>query len=308
MRTLYSIVSRGEGLEKNAEKIRVLLHMWDFFCNFALDFDKHLMKRFIFLSFVSAWMSMYCLPAFGWGQEGHRIIAKIAYDNLDKKAKKAVDQILGEGGIVYWSNWPDEIKSDTIYPQSISDGWHYPDFAGNMSDSLVADALIHYPAEGGNLYRALDSLVREMENGKLKIENCEHTLRFIVHLSGDRYCPMHMAHMDDKGGNAVKMKWFGRETNLHSVWDTKLIESQGYSYTEYAEKLEHEYANKKKEIEKATDTELLLMSYHVTEDIYRYQESWDGNTYHYIYRWRQPMEWQLYVAGIRLAKLLNSIF
>ena len=132
-------------------------------------------------------------------------------------------------------------------------------------------------------------------------------MRFIVHLSGDRYCPMHMAHMDDKGGNAVKMKWFGRETNLHSVWDSKLIDSQGYSYTEYAQKLEREYAHKQREIEQATDAELLLMSYHVTEEIYRYQQTWDGNAYHYIYRWRQPMEYQLYVAGIRLAKLLNGI-
>ena len=267
------------------------------------------MKRFIYLLLFCACISMNCLPAYGWGQEGHRIIAKIAYDNLSRKAKKNVDKILGTQGIVYWANWPDEIKSDTIYPQSIKDGWHYQDFNGGMSDSLVADALVHYPAEGGNLYRALDSLIREIKNSKCTIKN-EHTLRFIIHLSGDRYCPMHMAHMDDKGGNAVKMAWFSKSnnTNLHAVWDTKLIDSQGYSYTEYAQKLEHEYAYKKREIQKATDAELLIESYHVTEAIYAYQQTWDGNTYHYIYRWRQPMEYQLYVAGIRLAKVLNELF
>jgi hypothetical protein len=72
--------------------------------------------------------------------------------------------------------------------------------------------------------------------------------------------------------------------------------------------LEYEYADRKKVIEGMTDAELLLHTYHLTEAIYAYQQTWDGNTYHYIYRWRQPMEEQLYIAGIRLAKLLNSIY
>lgn len=266
------------------------------------------MKRVISLLLISACACMYCLPAFGWGQEGHRIIAKIAYDNLNRKAKKNVDAILGKQGIIYYANWADELKSDNIYPQSIKDGWHFQDFPAGLSDSIVVDALIHYPTEGGNLYRVLDSLELDMAAEQISRTNMIHTLRFIVHLSGDRYCPMHMAHMDDKGGNAVKMKWFGRDTNLHTVWDTKLIESQGYSYTEYAEMLQHEYKDIKRQIEQASDEQLLVDSYHVTEAIYKYQEIWDGNTYHYIYTWRQPMERQLYIAGIRLAKLLNSIF
>lgn len=259
------------------------------------------MRRVFFLLIICLCACAYSMPALAWGQEGHRIIAKIAYDHMSRKARKNVDKVLGKGGIVYWANWPDEIKSDTIYAESIKDGWHYQDFAGGLSDSIVADALIHYPAEGGNLYRALDSLVAIKDKDV-------HVLRFIIHLSGDRYCPMHMAHMDDKGGNAVKMKWFSGHTNLHSVWDTKLIDSQGYSYTEYAQKLENEYAYMRHEIEKMSDTELLLRSYHVTEEIYAYQENWDGNAYHYIYRWRQPMELQLYIAGIRLAKVLNEMF
>lgn len=261
------------------------------------------MKRIIFLLIACVCACAYSLPALSWGQEGHRIIAKIAYDHLNKKTQKKVDAVVGNRGIIYWANWPDEIKSDTIYPQSIKDGWHYQDFAGGMSDSLVADALIHYPAEGGNLYRALDSLVRE-----ISIQPSEVSLRFIIHLSGDRYCPMHMAHMDDKGGNAVKMKWFSNHTNLHSVWDTKLIDSQGYSYTEYAQMIEDMYGKERKAIEAATDEELLLQTYHLTEAIYAYQENWDGNTYHYIYRWHGDCEKQLYIAGIRLAKLLNSIY
>ena len=154
------------------------------------------------------------------------------------------------------------------------------------------------------MFRALDSLVTVLKAGK----GDAHTLRFVVHLSGDRYCPMHMAHLDDKGGNTVKMKWFGENTRLHTVWDTKLIESQGYSYTEYAEKLELEYGLAKKYINAQTDATLMLDTYHLTSDIYEYQTTWDGNTYHYIYRWHTEMEQQLFIAGIRLAQLLNEIY
>ena len=262
------------------------------------------MRRTIQLLLLCLCACAYSLPALSWGQEGHRIIAKIAYDNLNGRARKQVDKILGKQGMVYWANWPDEIKSDTIYAESIRDGWHYQDFDGGLSDSIVADALIHYPSEGGNMFKAIDSITAVIKAGQGDV----HTLRFLVHLSGDRYCPMHTAHMDDKGGNAVKMKWFGRDTRLHTVWDTNLIESQGYSYTEYAQKLEHEYGWRKKAILQMSEEELLLHNYHFTEAIYAYQQTWDGNTYHYIYRWHIPMEEQLYIAGIRLAKVLNSLY
>ena len=264
------------------------------------------MKRTLIILLCALCACMQSLPVFGWGQEGHRIIAKIAYDNLSSKARKAVDKTLGKQGMIYWANWPDEIKSDTIYAESIRDGWHYQDFAGGMSDSLVLDAMVHYPAEGGNMFRALDSLAQVLKDKKGDV----HTLRFFVHISSDKYCPMHMAHMDDKGGNAVRMAWFSKSnnTNLHAVWDTKLIESQGYSYTEYAEKLQNEYAWQKKDILAMSEEELLLRSYHFTEAIYDYQQTWDGNTYHYIYRWHIPMEEQLYIAGIRLAKALNELY
>ena len=219
-----------------------------------------------------------------------------------------------KGAMIYFANWADEIKSDTIYPTSYD--WHFQDFDGGMSDSAIIATLTDYPKAGGNLFRAMDELVSRLQNKGQREEAEsiipdmpeEDMLKFIVHLMGDRYCPMHTAHMDDRGGNDVKVQWFGKDTNLHSIWDAELIESQGYSYTEYAEFLEHKYGKQKKAIMAMSREELLLRNYHLTEAIYAYQETWDGNPYHYIYHWREAMEEQLYIAGIRLAKLLNEIY
>lgn len=269
-------------------------------------FNARLARR-IALSLIIASAVLQPLPAYAWGQTGHRIIAKIAYDNLNCGTRRKIDKLLGKHGMIYWANWPDEIKSDTIYPQSIKDGWHYQDFNPGMTDAEVAETLTRYPAEGGNLLRATDSLIAEVKGTKKNLN--PHTLRFLVHLVGDRYCPMHTAHIDDKGGNAVRMAWFSKQnnTNLHAVWDSKLIDSQGYSYTEYAQMIEDKYTYLRRDILDMTPEELLIRNYHVTEAIYAYQDVWDGNTYHYIYRWHEPMELQLYFAGIRLAKLLNDI-
>ena len=282
-----------------------------FFRTFAPDFEnqypmRRIFSRSVFVAIVLLCAQLYAVPAFAWGQKGHRIIAKIAYDHLSRRARRNVDAVLGEQGMIYLANWADEIKSDTIYSNSYD--WHFQDFPSGLTKQDIFSSRDRYPAEGGNMFRALDSLKQEILNHKSEIN--PHTLRFLIHLSGDLYCPMHMAHMDDRGGNDVHMKWFGCDTRLHTVWDERLVESQGYSYTEYAAKLEREYEAFRKPLlgYQWSEKELIWNTYQLTEQIYAYQPVWDGNTYHYIYRWRQPMEYQLYVAGIRLAKLLNELY
>lgn len=255
-------------------------------------------KRIILLAVVT----MLVANTFAWGPKGHRIVAQVAYDNLTNKARKHVDAVLGKQGMIYLSTWPDEIKSDTIYPTSFV--CHYQDLNGGMSDEEVVRTLTDYPEEGGELFMALDSLEVVLNE---KPDNHD-ALVFYVHLMADRFCPMHLAHLDDKGGNTVRMKWFGSNTNLHSVWDSKLIEYKGFSYTEYAEYLHNVYGNKRKAIQQMTEVEILLYCYHVTDSIYQYHPTWSGNTYHYAYRWLESAEYQMYMAGIRLAKHLNEMF
>lgn len=242
------------------------------------------------------------LPGWAWGQEGHRVIAEITYQHLSPVARCRVNKVLGKHGLVYWANWPDEIKSDTIYPYSHD--WHYQDLDGGMSDSAVVATLTDYPKEGGNLWRATDSLKQVL---RLDRSNYD-ALRFLIHLEGDRFCPMHTAHMDDKGGNAVKLKWFGENHNLHWVWDTGLIDARGYTYSEYAECLENQHRAERRTIEKMSDEEILLHNYHLCEAIYAYQTTWNGNAYNYVYRFKDELEWNLYAAGIRLAQILNAIY
>ena len=57
-----------------------------------------------------------------------------------------------------------------------------------------------------------------------------------------------------------------------------------------------------------TEEETLLYTYHLTDSVYQYHPTWSGNAYHYAYRWAEAAEYQMYMAGIRLAKHLNELF
>lgn len=255
--------------------------------------------------FILLFVLILLLPAdlLAWGQKGHRIVAEIAYRHLSPLARHRVDQVLGmKRGIVYYSTWPDEIKSDTIYPTSFD--WHFQDLDGGLSDEQLVAYLTDYPKEGGNLFRTTDSIKALLRQNRKQ----NHNLRFIVHFEGDRFCPMHTAHLDDLGGNKVKIKWFGTNSNLHQVWDEKIINARGYSYVEYCDYLESKYASQRREILRMTDEEVLIHNYHLCNEIYQYQEKWDGNAYNYVYLYGDACDWQLYAAGIRLAKLLNSLY
>ena len=245
--------------------------------------------------------ALLSLPMMGWGPQGHRIVAKVAYAYMNKKTIKQVDKVLGKNGLIYWANWPDEIKSDTIYPHSFD--WHFQDLDAGLADEEVAKMLVEYPEVGGNMFRALDSLAALLKDDKTNFD----ALRFFAHISGDRYCPMHTGHLEDKGGNTIKLNWFYTPTNLHRIWDENLIEYRGYSYTEYAQMLIDTYGAERKMIEKKSLAELTVNNYHITTAIYAHQELGDTNTYHYVYRWKDTLDHQLFVAGVRLAQSLNEI-
>ena len=49
-------------------------------------------------------------------------------------------------------------------------------------------------------------------------------LRFVAHLVGDIHQPLHAGFAEDRGGNSVDVRFKGRKENLHSLWDTALVE------------------------------------------------------------------------------------
>ena len=244
-------------------------------------------------------VSVFSLSAYN--VVGHRIVADIAYKNLTPKAREQVDNVLGKRGIIYTSSWADEVKSDDTYAYSYP--WHYQNLASNMTEDGIKHLLENPTAEGMHLFFGIDEMITRLKKNK----NDAEALKFLVHFVGDLHQPLHLGRPEDRGGNGVSITWFGRTTNIHSVWDGSLIDSRKMSSSEYAIYLEDRFESEKQKIKEYDLLQSILRAYEIANEIYGYDMS-NTNTYHYLYRFMSQQDEMLFRGGIQLANILNEIF
>ena len=229
---------------------------------------------------------------------GHKIIADIAYENLNCHARKKLDKLLGKRGMIYTSSWSDNIKSDSRYAYSYN--WHFQNLREEMCKEALCQLYENPKSEGSFLFYALDSLRRNLKNKK----GGEEDVKFIVHLVGDMFQPLHLGHLADRGGNDILIEWFGKETRLHQIWDKQMLQGEQYSYSEYSRYLQDKFAKKRKQIKKQQLQDALWVTYELSNKIYAYNYE-RLNSYRYVYEFTDDIDLQLYSAGIHLAKVLN---
>src|SRR4030095_16326708 len=187
------------------------------------------MKRFKILLLAATFISVSISSFAWWGQNGHRIVGEIADNYLSNKARKAIHEILGDESIAITSNWPDFIKSDSTF--NYLSAWHYINVKQGLSQTEFNAALQNDTLT--NAYTKLNFLIAELKNKQLPLDKKKVHRRSPTHIAGDIPQPLHVGQLEDLGGNRIRLQWFGEPTNLHSVWDEKLIEFQKLSYTEY---------------------------------------------------------------------------
>ena len=242
--------------------------------------------------------------AMAWGMLGHRIVGQIAESYLNKRAKKEISKILGTESLAMASNWPDFVKSDPSY--KYLDTWHYVDFErgttyAQMKSILERDTSV-------NAYTKLNFLVAELKKGSLSHEKKAMYLKLVIHIVGDLHQPYHVGYHDDRGGNDIKVSWFGAATNMHTVWDSRLIEYQQLSYTEYAQAINFTNPHQRKQLVEGGLIDWLWDSYQITETLYKDVKAGDRLSYRYNFDHVNTLNSQLLKGGLRLAEVLNQIF
>jgi hypothetical protein len=245
------------------------------------------------------------LQSMAWGAEGHRIAGQIADSYLTPKARKAIEAILGNESIAIISNWADFIKSDPAY--SYMNTWHYIDLDKTYTYPELQDYLNH--DTNVDAYTKLQFLIGELKRKNLTKADKLLYLRMLIHIVEDVHQPLHTGHTEDKGGNEIKVTWFNNQTNLHSVWDSQLIDFQQLSYTEYTAAINHTTAAQRTEWQKAPISEWIFESSQIAEKLYSEVKSGDSlNGYKYNFNHIDIVNRQLLKAGVRLAGVLNQLF
>ena len=264
------------------------------------------MKARLFVAAAATAFALTPAPAFAWGKTGHRVVAAIADAQLSGLARAHVKEILGQAeSLDEAANWPDEMRSHpSPFWQKTSTPWHYVTLNGIIYD--------HAPPEGDAL-EALNKYSAILRDPNASLAAKQLALRFVVHLVGDIHQPLHVGKCCDRGGNDIKVKWFGRDLNLHSVWDSALVDEQQLSFTEMTAKLQRHTSNA--DVIAWWDInprDWMSESAQIRETIYP-RPSNDPKkvpelSYSYVYQNTPIMERRLKQAGVRLAAYLNALY
>ncbi len=238
-----------------------------------------------------------------WGLLGHRIVGEIASRHVTKKTSRELEKILGNESLAMASNWADFIKSEQSY--NYLGSWHYINLPAGLKPNQLEHRLKLDTTT--NAYTRLIFLRSELKNKALDHDKKLMYLRLLIHIVGDLHQPMHTGRLNDLGGNKIQLRWFGKSSNLHRVWDQELIDSQGLNYTEYAKAITIDKPSLIQFL-KEDPSRWVTDSYMISETIYSELKPGDRLGYRYIYDHISIAEQQLLKGGIHLAALLNDIF
>ena len=291
------------------------------------------MKQIMMISL----MALYSLPMSKetteapvfWGQNGHRIVAQICDNSLNREAKKEVEDILGGEYLAQVATWPDFIRSEKSW--DFAKPWHFITIdpgkkVQEVIDEAAKDPEINNVYEAINLMKAilndhkpsikiLQDLV-DKNKAKLLNDSMKATaLAFLVHFVGDVHQPMHVGKNKDLGGNKIMVLFFSEKKKLHSVWDSGIIEQEGLSFSDFAKFIEKHTAAEKSKWEKDQMIDWVRESVEVREKIYNtLYDTTDKATglpsmsYPYQHDFLETVEDRLGAAGYRAAEILNTLF
>jgi hypothetical protein len=234
-----------------------------------------------------------------WGANGHRAVGRIAMHHLTAEAAHAVECLIGPEGLDQASIWPDEIRSDPNWKKA--DPWHFI----SIDDNETLETTARDP--NGDIVEAIDRFSNVLRDPQATQEAKQEALKFLVHFVGDIHQPLHVGRRADQGGNKVPVTLFKEPTNLHSVWDTGLIESEKLSFSELAAFIDHPTLQELQSWQSAPVAEWARESKDLRNKVYSFPA--DGKlSYEYSYVNVPTIKRRLLQAGVRLAGLLNSIF
>ncbi|RKR82985.1 S1/P1 nuclease [Mucilaginibacter gracilis] len=258
------------------------------------------MKKYIFTCF--AVIVAACLIS--WGVIGHRAVAKIAENHLTPKTKEAIKDLLGRETLPDVSTWADEIRSDPNY--KYTGAWHYVNVSAGLTFEQFANAVKTMPED--NVYKMVIRCELDLKNPAKTKRDKVMALKFLVHFIGDLHQPMHVSHVDDKGGNNISIWFNGADGNLHGLWDSDLIDRDGLSY----EKMAATYDTATPEqIQKWQSDSLMIWiweSYQIAEILYSEAADNPKFDHDYYQNHLSTLHSRIEKGGIRLAGVLNNIF
>jgi hypothetical protein len=117
------------------------------------------------------------------------------------------------------ASWADEVRES----RAATFPWHFIDIP---VDQPHLDMARDCP-KGDCVIAKIEDLRKALNDPAITPDERREDLMFLIHFIGDMHQPLHCANNKDRGGNDVPVVFFGKPTNLHSVWDSGLLGRMG---------------------------------------------------------------------------------
>ena len=175
---------------------------------------------------ISLW-ACFCLstPSMAWWQEGHMVVAQIAYNHLDSEVRAICDALIAvnlgsftsssSSNFVTAAVWADDFKSSLGTGSS-----HYIDIPISL-DGYPTNGVANDP---NNVVTAIRQYTSILQDPTATTNDQAIALRYLLHYVGDIQQPLHCSTgvttnntNGDAGGNEFVLS--GAWSQLHALWD-----------------------------------------------------------------------------------------
>ncbi len=238
--------------------------------------------------------------AFGW--DGHHMVCAVAWDELTPDLRAKVEDILeakGRDAFALSCRWAD----DVIRWRKETAPWHYINAPqGETKVDMKRDC----PQPNSCVVEQVSC-----HAARLKSPSAKDDLRYTAHFIGDLHTPLHVGYEADRGGNDIKGKFEGIDTNLHAVWDYNMLDATHKPWPELADELHGQITDaERKQWQAGTPVDWANESFAITLSpamgYHRYDPPFDlGEAYA---KTNLPTVYQqIKKAGVRLAWVLTQV-
>lgn len=270
-----------------------------------------------------------------WGEVGHHLVVRLAMKRLEKTAPGVKDQIsdiLNGEKLLKATMWPDSARFQQPYLTTYNN--HFVDIPFDRTQYIKSKdcVFVQGPQAGDCVINALERYSKVLLTPGTSPKERRDALAFILHFVGDMHQPMHAIHKEhDNGGNSRKICvrvgsteecYDGgddqpKKKNLHSAWDSYIINFTGLSENEYFEELSQKLdamtPGQISAIEQGSTVKWAEDAHNIAKQ-YAYQigQKKPDGFYHitsdYYTKNLPRVNQQLLYGGIRLALMLKQIF
>lgn len=208
-------------------------------------------------------LSFFSAQTFGWNSRGHKIVAAVAFQELEKNNPEAIEEIVkllqSHPAFPIWTNeyknakpdvkkayslnayyfmraaiWSDDVRSPEGNPEH-RPTWHFVNYPLSLPNSIDFDTV----NPKINIFVGFTNSMSDVKKTSLQKKRKAIALSWIFHLVGDVHQPLHSAALvnddfpkGDSGGNSLCLKP-GKGAfinNLHSYWDGLMGETKSDLY------------------------------------------------------------------------------